>query len=107
MTEADIKVRHDDSIGVCGDYKFSDRWYEISYGALINSGFPNLITCGRSLSAEGWAWNALREIPVCIMTGQAAGTAASLAVREGKTLTELSIGMIQNDLERQGVRLHK
>ena len=107
MTESDIKVRHDDSIGVSGDYKFSDRWYELPFGTLFNRKYPNLITCGRSLSAEGWAWNALREIPVCIMTGQAAGAAAAASVLERRHFTEIPVSRIQDILERQDVRLHK
>ncbi|MBQ3829791.1 MAG: FAD-dependent oxidoreductase [Spirochaetales bacterium] len=107
VTESDIKIRHEDSIGVCGDYKFSDRWYEVPLGSLVRSGYPNLITCGRSLSADGWAWDALREIPVCIMTGQAAGIAAATSVIEGKSFKEISVSKIQGILKKQEVRLHK
>ena len=107
ITDTDIKLRHEDSIGVCGDYKFADRWYEIPFGSLFNSSHPNLITCGRSISADGWAWDALREIPVCIMTGQAAGAAAAVSVKEGKTFNDISVSKIQNLLKKQDMRLHK
>ena len=107
VTESDFNLRHEDSIGVCGDYKYSGRWYEVPLGALFNRGCGNLLTCGRSISADGWAWDALREIPVCIMTGQAAGVAAATAVMEGKSLPDTPIAGIQKNLEKQGVRLHK
>ena len=107
ITDSDANVRHADSIGVCGDYKYRGKWYEVSLGSTFNRRFPNLITCGRSISADGWAWDALREIPVCIMTGQAAGAVASEAVMEGKNLGEVAVEKIQTLLEKQGVRLHK
>ncbi len=57
------------------------------------------------MSAEQKAMVQLRLIPVCLATGQAAGTAAALAVREGVTPAELDVSLLQRDLESQGVDL--
>jgi hypothetical protein len=38
------------------------------------------------------------------VTGQAAGIAAALSVRTGRPCHELDVGLIQAELDRQGVR---
>ena len=68
--------------------------------------FPNLITAGRSASAEGFAWDVLRVIPPAIITGQAAGVAAAVAVDEEKPLCDIDIKVVQNILEKQNVMIH-
>jgi hypothetical protein len=40
----------------------------------------------------------------CAVTGQAAGIAAALSVRTGRLFHELDVGLIQAELDRQGVR---
>jgi hypothetical protein len=40
------------------------------------------------------------------VTGQGAGVAAAIAVKEGCEFNELNIGRLQTELKRQGVRLH-
>jgi hypothetical protein len=47
----------------------------------------------------------LRLIPVCFATGQAAGLAAALAVREGVAPRDLAVDQIQDGLCRQGMEL--
>ena len=47
----------------------------------------------------------LRLIPVCSATGQAAGTAAALALKEGISTRRLDISLLQNTLEKQGMNL--
>ena len=45
----------------------------------------NLLLAGRCLSGEPAAAGAVRVMPPCMAMGQAAGTAAALALREGTT----------------------
>jgi len=40
----------------------------------------------------------------CAVTGQAAGIAAALSVRTGQPFHDLDTGLIQAELDRQGVR---
>ena len=83
LLESD-KYRHfEDSIGAIGDFERRDFLYEIPYRTLIRSGYDNLITAGRSASADGYAWDVVRVIPPAIITGQAAGTAAAQALEAG------------------------
>jgi len=60
---------------------------------------------GRCLSAEEEILGQLRLIPVCSATGQAAGTAAALALEQGKAPRELKAGQLQEALQGQGMDL--
>ena len=52
--------------------------YEIPYGALLPERIGNLSVGGRCISIETKAVSAVRLMPVCMATGQAAGIAAAL-----------------------------
>ncbi len=89
----------EDSIGTCGDFRklHIGKHYQISFGSLWNRNFPNILACGRIISApEGDGWEASRVIPVCALTGEAAGKAAALCVQENKNLG----GITQNDINK-------
>ena len=64
-----------------------------------------LLFAGRCLSAEPDAMVQLRLIPVCFATGQAAGTAAALAVSSGLSPRDLDVAQIQDRLLGQGMEL--
>jgi hypothetical protein len=49
--------------------------------------------------------NMVNLIPHCIATGQAAGTAAALAVRNGVDVRRVDYGELQGSLRNQGVPL--
>ena len=44
-------------------------------------------------------------IPVCALTGQAAGTAAALCVQQGCTADGLDIPLLQNTLRNDGANI--
>ena len=58
------------------------------YGALLSADISNLAAGGRCLGVEPRAVSAIRLIPVCIATGQAAGIAAALGFPAYKALRE-------------------
>jgi len=58
-------------------------WYEIPYGCLLPEGVGGLLVAGRCISADRSALASLRVMPTCMFLGQAAGTAAALAVDAG------------------------
>lgn len=70
-----------DSIGTCGDFRKAGSVYEIPYSSLFHPAMDNLLTAGRVISADGEGWEIVRVIPVCALTGQAAGIAAALSVK--------------------------
>ena len=81
--------------------------YEYPYEGLITDKLTNVLAAGRMVSAEGRGWAIMRFIPACVLTGQAAGTAAAQAVKDGVTLQELDVKKLQNTLEKNGVKLHR
>jgi hypothetical protein len=61
------------------------NWYGVSYRCLVAKGVENLLLAGRCLSGEPAAAGAVRVMPPCMAMGQAAGTAAALALKSGTT----------------------
>ena len=58
-------------------------YFGVPYGCLLPEGVSGLLVAGRSISADAIAASATRMIPCCIVFGQAAGTAAAMAIKEG------------------------
>jgi hypothetical protein len=77
----------------------------LPYGALLPQGVENLLVAGRCISAAEEAMGQLRLIPVCLATGQAAGTAAALSLREKVRPRRLDARSLQAALAAQGVDL--
>lgn len=90
-----------DFVGCCGDFRKDHVGchYEIPFGALQCRGIDNILAAGRIISAPaGDGWEVSRVIPVCALTGQAAGTAAALMAHG-----EFEVGRLQRRLEESGV----
>ena len=84
---------------------YSEDTIRLPYGTLLPQGVDNLLVAGRCISAEEEAMGQLRLIPVCSSTGEAAGTAAALALRAGVAPAKLDITQLQKCLAEQGVGL--
>ncbi len=82
-----------------------DRTFEIPYGALVPQGVTNLLAAGRCISADHVAESGTRAISLCMMTGQAAGTAAALAIETGLKPEKVDIVELQRRLRKQGIEL--
>ena len=80
--------------------------YEFPYEALIDSRIENIAAAGRMVSAGGRGWEIMRCIPNCVLTGQAAGTAAALAIRGGTSLQGVNVEALQQNLADTGVMIH-
>jgi hypothetical protein len=106
LTQRDVFRRFDDSVGCTGDWRKAGPVYEIPYRTLISRGIKNIITAGRSIASAGDAWEVTRVIPPASLTGQAAGTAAALAARDGCALDQVPIGELQRALAGAGVMVH-
>ncbi|MBO5285747.1 MAG: FAD-dependent oxidoreductase [Clostridia bacterium] len=99
--------RHfDDSVCAINDFDHKDYLYEVPYRSLIKTGFDNVITAGRSISASGYGWDLVRVIPPAILTGQASGEAVSLALDKGLALSKVDVKKMQSNLEKANVMIH-
>lgn len=76
-----------------GDY------FDIRYGCIVAKGIDNLFVAGRCLSADHWAQSSLRIQQTCQSTGQAAGTAAALSLREDTTPRQLDAMKVVGQLD--------
>lgn len=56
----------------------------IPYRCLTPKGLRNLLTAGRCISTDEEAFGSLRVMPPCLVTGEAAGAAAALAIRDSR-----------------------
>jgi len=65
------------------------EYFDIRYGCIVTRDVDNLLVAGRCLSAEHEAQGSLRIQQTCMATGQAAGTAAALSLKENVTPREL------------------
>jgi len=81
------------------------REMRVPYRSLVPQKVENLVVAGRCISAKQDAMVQLRLIPACFVTGQAAGTAAALALREGVTPRQLDVSLLQQTVSSQGMDL--
>lgn len=69
---------YEDAIGRMGNWRAPKGVYDIPYTSLYGAKIKNLITAGRCVSHKTDMWDISRVIPVCALTGEAAGVAASM-----------------------------
>ena len=79
--------------------------YQIPYGCLVPSGADRLLVAGRCVSASHEALGAIRVMPPAFAMGQAAGTAAALAVAEGVEPRNVPVEWLQETLVKSGAYL--
>ena len=80
---------------------------EIPYRCLVPQKIDNLLAVGRCISAEFHAIAAIRVIATSMSTGQAAGTAAALCLKEGIMPRALDGTLVKKAMIDQGVPLDK
>jgi len=99
--------RHfDDSVCAINDFEHRDHLFEIPLRCLTRRDYPNIITAGRSADGTGYGWDLMRVIPPAILTGQAAGEAACLALKTNRAAAAVDIKALQNKLENENVMVH-
>ena len=103
---ADAYRHFDDSICAINDFEHRDHLFEIPLRCLTRSDYPNIITAGRSADGTGYGWDLIRVIPPAILTGQAAGEAAALALKTNTAVSRVDITTLQKKLEGENVMIH-
>lgn len=94
---------YENSVGLFSDWRKPGPVYELPFAGLYGKKVKNLITAGRCISVTDAMWDITRVIPVCAVSGQAAGTAAA----KTQDFSELDICSLQNQLKKDGVKLHE
>lgn len=79
--------------------------YYIPLSCLISRNVENLLTAGKSLSADPYAFAAVRVMPPCIAMGEAAGIAAALGAKMGIPAGEVPYQQVQDILRKNGAYL--
>jgi hypothetical protein len=83
------------------------EYCELPYRALVPVVIDNLLVAGRCVSAEFNAQAGVRVIATCMSTGQAAGTAAALCLKNGIRPRELDGRVVRRTMIEQGSPLDK
>ena len=79
--------------------------YDIPYRCLLPAKIENLLVAGRCFSATHEALASARMMPSCMAMGQAAGTAAALAINQNVSPRRLSVPTLQKRLREQGAMI--
>ena len=89
------------------DAKFvKGRWYfNIPYRSLVAREVDNVLLAGRCISCTHEVSGCVRSTVQCMVTGQAAGTAAAMCAAEGTAARDLDAATLRRTLSDQGVVL--
>lgn len=96
LNEEDVSQKRKFPDTIC----MSSRHY-VPYRCLVPKKIQRLLVAGMCLSATAHTQCATRSIPTCMAMGQAAGTAAALAIRDGIQPRQVDIPQLQGILVKQ------
>lgn len=104
MLKGEYVVTKDDIVNrrYFADTVCRGRDYYTPFRALLPTGVDQLIVAGRHYSAEPDAQKRSREIPPCMVQGEVAGIAASIALQEGINIRNVDYRKIQKAMRAQG-----
>lgn len=91
------------SVGLFSDWRKRGPVYELPYECLVSGSCTNLIAAGRNISVTDNMWDITRVIPVCAVSGEAAGRAAAMFFDD---LRVPDIAKLQSALSDNSVKLH-
>jgi hypothetical protein len=120
LTEDDVmeRFRFPDAIMACGYpldmhspggdsddswFEFPQGYYQIPYRCLVPQKIGNLLVAGRCISVTHEALAAVRVMIPCMAMGEAAGTAASMAISAGTSPRDVDTSVLRRRLEQQGM----
>ncbi|MQA85400.1 MAG: FAD-dependent oxidoreductase [Streptosporangiales bacterium] len=94
-----------DTVARTGNWTKYGAVYNIPLRSLLPQRVRNLLVAGRCISVDARVHHATKEIPPCMATGEAAGTAAALALQTGKSLSDIDVAELQRRLRERGAIL--
>ncbi|MCP4751509.1 MAG: FAD-dependent oxidoreductase [Proteobacteria bacterium] len=116
LTKHDVlnEARFEDSIGINPEFldgsgymvmPSTGRYFHVPYGAILPQKIENLLVAGRSVAGDRISHAATRQMMCCTVTGQGAGVAAAVSVKDNVECSKVSIPTVQKALKKQGVRI--
>ena len=116
MTSKDVheQARFDDSIGIFPEFidgygililPTTGRYFHVPYRTLLPKGVQSLICAGRITGGDRDSHAATRNMMCCTVTGQAAGVAAAISIKQMQAFEGVDVKLVQKELRRQEVRL--
>jgi hypothetical protein len=117
LTADDVREqgRFEDSIGIFPEFidgygililPTTGRYFQVPYRSLVpRAGVGHLIVAGRSIGGDKVSHASTRNMMCCTVSGQGAGVAAALSLRQDQPFDRLDVRAVQGELRRQGVRL--
>lgn len=117
LTEKDVRnqAQFGDSIGIFPEFldgygvlvlPTTGRYFQVPYGILLPKNVENLLVAGRCVSGDKLSHAAMRSMMCCTVTGQGAGVAAAVSLKDAVNCGEVDIGRLQKALKKQGVRIN-
>jgi hypothetical protein len=93
----------EDTVGLISDWRRAGPVYPMALRSLLAPKHRNLLAVGRCMGADTSVWDVTRCFPGCCMSGEAAGVAAALAVRETRgDAHELPAELVRQHLIKTG-----
>lgn len=117
LTGDDVRnqAKFADSIGIFPEFidgyavlilPSTGRYFQVPYGCMVPLEVDNLLVAGRCVAGDMVSHAAMRNMMACTVTGQGAGVAAAVSLKQGRSTAEVDMADVQAELEKQGVRLH-
>jgi hypothetical protein len=117
LTDSDVRsqAKFADTIGIFPEFidgysililPTSGRYFQVPLGCMIpTGGVDNLLVAGRCVAGDKTSHAAMRNMMACTVTGQGAGVAAAVSVRDNVPVSRVNVADVQDELRRQGVKL--
>ena len=99
---SEVGVSYPDTVGIFPNWKKRGPVYELPFSSLYGNEIKNLVAAGRCISVTDEMWDVTRVIPVCAVSGEAAGAAAAMC----SDFANIDIKKLQAHLCARGVKLH-
>ena len=116
ITEHDVRnqAKFEDSIGICPEFidgygiaimPTTGRYFQVPYRIIVPQKIENLLVAGRCVAGVKISHAATRQMCCCIVTGQGAGVAAAVSIKDNVSCRQVSISKVQDVLIKQSVRI--
>ena len=106
ITEHDVRneARFEDSIGIFPEFldgygvviiPTTGRYFQVPYGIILPQKVENLLVAGRCVAGDKVSHAATRQMMCFTVTGQGAGIAAAVSLKDNVTCRQVNISTIQ------------